>query len=176
MSYQERLERKAARLDSWAESRERKAEDARKVSHEIADQIPMGQPVLLGHHSQKAHEKAIARSWNKLGESIEHTRKAEDFRRRADSRRKHAERIAQAVESSPEDYQPGDRVIARFTNSHRIFEFEGEIVDRTLNVWKVRAVAALPSPYGESSAGQVFHIPAMGRPKHSANNGIVGRV
>jgi len=172
MNYRERLERKADRLESWAESRERKAAAARAVIEQITEAIPMGQPVLLGHHSQKGHEKALERRWNKVGEAVEHSDKAEAFRRRAEGNRKHAERIVEAIEASAEDYQPGDRVIARFTNSYRIYTFEGEIVDRTLNFWKVRTITA---PYPNEEPGRVMHIPCKGRKGYSANNGIVGR-
>lgn len=174
-TYQERLARKAERLDSWADSRERKASDALDAAHDATAHIPMGQPILLGHHSQRAHEAALAREDRKRRDAAEHADKAEAFRRRAAGNRKHAERIAQAVELSAEDYRPGDLVRACFTNSGYIRRFEGEVLDRTLNHWKVRATT---SPYADrgEEPGRVYKIPCMGRPGFTQNNRIIERV
>lgn len=53
MTYRERRERRADRLREWATKREVKAAGASKAAHAICDNIPLGQPILVGHHSQK---------------------------------------------------------------------------------------------------------------------------
>ena len=53
-------ERKEARLEKrldWAESRDAKSAAAFARVHQIADGIPLGQPILVGHHSEK-HARA----------------------------------------------------------------------------------------------------------------------
>jgi hypothetical protein len=37
----------------------------------------MGQPILVGHHSEKRHRRTLDRSWDALGRAVEQTRKAE---------------------------------------------------------------------------------------------------
>jgi len=83
MTYRERREAKAARLREWAEKREVKAEIADKRCHDIMDGIPLGQPILVGHHSEKRARRDQERIWNLTAATIEHANKAADFQRRA---------------------------------------------------------------------------------------------
>lgn len=53
MTRRERLEAKAARRREWAASRERHAAGKLAQAHQMADVIPFGQPILVGHHSEK---------------------------------------------------------------------------------------------------------------------------
>ncbi|WP_247455405.1 DUF3560 domain-containing protein [Bradyrhizobium sp. 174] len=49
----DRAERRADRFEDYSEKRMADAERARKAVSEIADNIPFGQPILVGHHSEK---------------------------------------------------------------------------------------------------------------------------
>lgn len=49
----ERAEERAERFEGYSERREAEAERAREAVHAIADGIPMGQPILVGHHSER---------------------------------------------------------------------------------------------------------------------------
>ena len=52
MTRREKLERKAERREEWAESRREAASAAFSSARETASNIPLGQPVLVGHHSE----------------------------------------------------------------------------------------------------------------------------
>ena len=52
-TYRERRERRAARREEWAEGREAKAGREFAQVKQTADAIPLGQPILVGHHSEK---------------------------------------------------------------------------------------------------------------------------
>jgi hypothetical protein len=56
MTTRERREARAARLREWADKREAKSTAAFDAVRQIADNIPMGQPILVGHHSE-AHAR-----------------------------------------------------------------------------------------------------------------------
>jgi len=56
MTTRERREARAARLREWADKREAKAQAGFQAVHDLADSIPMGQPILVGHHSE-AHAR-----------------------------------------------------------------------------------------------------------------------
>ena len=56
MATRERREARAARLREWADKREAKAQAGFQAVHDLADSIPMGQPILVGHHSE-AHAR-----------------------------------------------------------------------------------------------------------------------
>lgn len=53
MTYRDRREAKADRLREWAEKREAKAAAAFDSAATLSDAIPFGQPILVGHHSEK---------------------------------------------------------------------------------------------------------------------------
>jgi hypothetical protein len=61
MTYRERRQRRAARLREWAAGRAAKAEAAFDRATEIGDQIQLGQPVLVGDHSERRHRRDLAR-------------------------------------------------------------------------------------------------------------------
>jgi hypothetical protein len=51
--------------------------------HELASMIPLGQPILVGHHSQRRAERDRERIERGTWRTIEHTDKARAFRQRA---------------------------------------------------------------------------------------------
>ena len=83
MTYRERRLRKAERLREWAGKREQKATAAYGKAHGIADMIPFGQPILVGHHSEGRARRDQGRIHAGMRASIEHGQKADDFRGRA---------------------------------------------------------------------------------------------
>ena len=52
-SLTDRAEERAERFDGYQERRARDAEAARRAVDAIADGIPLGQPILVGHHSER---------------------------------------------------------------------------------------------------------------------------
>src|SRR5690348_14788034 len=48
----ERAESRADRFAAYSDARQADAEQARAAVSAIADQIPLGQPILVGHHSE----------------------------------------------------------------------------------------------------------------------------
>lgn len=115
MTYRDRREARAERLRGWAEKREAKAEAAEAKTRQISDMIPLGQPILVGHHSEGRHRRDLERINNGWRASIENGRKAEDMRSRADNIEAAAER---AIYSDDPD------AIERLTE--RLTELEAE--------------------------------------------------
>lgn len=54
---EERSQARADRFDKYSDSRANDAESASKAVEAITGNIPMGQPILIGHHSQRKAEK-----------------------------------------------------------------------------------------------------------------------
>lgn len=88
-----RIERMRARADK----KRAKAEAALASGRRIGDAIPMGQPILLGHHSQKRHERDIERMRGSFDKYTELSNEAKALTRRAD----HAERNAAVSSDDP---------------------------------------------------------------------------
>lgn len=91
MTTREKLERKAERRDEWAESRREAASAAFSSARETASNIPLGQPVLVGHHSESKMRNlynGIARKMDAGCESAKiadlHTSKAAGIREQLD--------------------------------------------------------------------------------------------
>ncbi|MEO8874154.1 MAG: DUF3560 domain-containing protein [Polyangiaceae bacterium] len=79
--------KKAARLERMRERADRlKRESAGRLesARRIADHIPMGQPILIGHHSEKRHRRDIARIHSGHEKAAELAKAAEALERRAD--------------------------------------------------------------------------------------------
>jgi hypothetical protein len=52
-TYRERREANVERLRGWAARREANAEAAGDATHEMSSVIPLGQRILVGHHSER---------------------------------------------------------------------------------------------------------------------------
>lgn len=81
----ERREARAARLNEWADKREAKAaaEHRNGDLREEVSGIPMGQPILAGHHSQRRHENAIEKANAASRRAIDNSDKASEMRSKA---------------------------------------------------------------------------------------------
>lgn len=66
----QRLERKADRFAGFAESAYRSADSAYRRSGQLVEDIPLGQPILVGHHSEARHRRTLQRSRDLMGKSI----------------------------------------------------------------------------------------------------------
>lgn len=83
MTYREHRQARAARLAEWADKRDAQSAAAHNAATQIRDMIPFGQPILVGHHSEGAHRRAIARMQGNMTAAVEHADKADHMRSRA---------------------------------------------------------------------------------------------
>jgi len=77
MTRRERMEARLERRREWAESRKRKAEAGFNRAAVIADGIPMGQPILVGHHSEKRHRRDLTKIDAGMRSGVENSKMAE---------------------------------------------------------------------------------------------------
>jgi hypothetical protein len=83
MTRRERMEARAERRLDWAESRDRKSEAGFARAAAIADQIPLGQPILVGHHSERHARKDVERIRAGMTAGCESKAMAEHHREKA---------------------------------------------------------------------------------------------
>jgi hypothetical protein len=74
---------KAARFRQLAEKHANIATGRHFAARERLEMIPLGQPILVGQHSEKRHRKDLTRIDEHFAKAKEHHDKAEYFRRRA---------------------------------------------------------------------------------------------
>lgn len=83
-TYRERREAKAERLREWAGKREAQSDAMHDAARAHTAGIEFGQPILVGHHSERRHRNAIEKGWDAMGRAVENDRKAGRMAGRAD--------------------------------------------------------------------------------------------
>ena len=105
-------ERRAARIDrlrARAGRLEAAARGAEAQGRYIADAIPAGQPILVGHHSQRRHERDLDRMHRSFRKSVDLADQARELERRANS----AERGRAVSSDDPEAIEKLREKLAR---------------------------------------------------------------
>lgn len=83
--YEERQESRRERLEERADNLTSKARDAFQQADAATAGIPFGQPILVGHHSERRHRKALERSDNAMRKGCDALDYAKSLARRADA-------------------------------------------------------------------------------------------
>lgn len=78
---QEWAKRRAERRLEWANSADCKSQEYFDKSNKDRGFLSLGEPIKVGHHSEKRHRKAIEEAWNNTGKAVEMMDKAEEHRR-----------------------------------------------------------------------------------------------
>lgn len=123
MTRKERQEARAERYREYAEHAERRATAAFNASNAAVADIPMGQPILVGHHSERVHRRALERSNGAMMRSVHESEKAAYYRQKAE-----------AVENNDNIYLGDDDAIERL---------EEKIAKLTAQQEKMKAVNKL---------------------------------
>ncbi|GBK97870.1 hypothetical protein VH1709_contig00012-0022 [Vibrio harveyi] len=74
--YQERIESKKERLEARAEKAQAQSNTRFETAHQLGHLLPFGQPILVGHHSERKHRRLIENIDNNMRKSIEAQDKA----------------------------------------------------------------------------------------------------
>lgn len=85
MTMRERMERRAELRREWAQKRAAKAESAFKAARAVAEMIPLGQPILIGHHSEGRARADARRIESRMAAGIESDRMAVRHERKAET-------------------------------------------------------------------------------------------
>lgn len=80
----ERLERRADRRREWADKAATRSTASLNSAHDAVAGIPFGQPILIGHHSEKRHRAAIKRQDQCMRRGVDEADKATDHNNKAD--------------------------------------------------------------------------------------------
>lgn len=102
---QEHAKRRAERLEQWSAVAERKSTEYYEASHEGRDFLSLGEPIKVGHHSERRHRALIERNHNRMGKSVEFMEKAGAYESRADYWKRKAQVINLSMPESIEYYE-----------------------------------------------------------------------
>jgi len=84
-SYEERQQARADRYRELAQKAREQSHAAYERSNSLADAIPFGQPILVGHHSERGHRRHIEKIHNAMRQSVDLDEKAEYYERKVKS-------------------------------------------------------------------------------------------
>jgi hypothetical protein len=83
--FEQRRQRRITNAKNRAVKNEQEADSLYKNAHEMASFIPFGQPILVGHHSEKGDRRYRQKIHNTFGKSFEKRGKAEYYEAKAES-------------------------------------------------------------------------------------------
>jgi len=115
-AYQSKRAARVARLEERADNKERKGRALLGQAKHIQSFIPLGQPILVGHHSERRHRRDLDRIHLKTGQGFAFQDEAETLRRRADA----AEQNRAIFSDDPEASEKLGAKVARLKERQRI--------------------------------------------------------
>ena len=83
MKYEDKKQARISKYQNRAQKATEASESSSKTAHEIISHIPMGQPILVGHHSEARHRRDLKRFENNMRKSINLQEKAEYYKQKA---------------------------------------------------------------------------------------------
>lgn len=169
----ERAEERADRFEDYSESRQGDAESARKAVAAIADGIPLGQPILVGHHSEKRARKDAERIENGMRRAVKMWEQSKYWTQRAAGAIHHAKYLERPDVRA--------RRIKKIEADKRRMERETAIANKFLAYWNNQAKeltmerATAISNSGECHVAQCFPLKDYPRvPPASQYEGTMG--
>lgn len=102
---QEWAKQRAERRQGWAVSAGKKSTECYNASNKHSDFLSLGEPIKVGHHSEKRHRKIIQQSWDNMGKSVEFDKKAEEHQRIAEYWNERANTINLSMPESIDFYE-----------------------------------------------------------------------
>ncbi len=80
----ERARRKSERYKDWSLRSKMRSKEYFEASNEGREFLVLGEPIKVGHHSEKRHRKLLERNWNRLGKAVEMDEKAKKHASKAE--------------------------------------------------------------------------------------------
>lgn len=102
---QEHAKRKAEKLQNAALNAEKKSNEYYEKSNEGKEFLSLGEPIKIGHHSERRHRNLIERNFNRMGKSVEMSKKAETYESRAEYWERKTNTINLSMPESLEYYE-----------------------------------------------------------------------
>lgn len=105
LNSQQRATTKAGKLEGYASNADNRSNAAWEASKEGRDFLSLGEPIKIGHHSERRHRKLIERNWARMGKAVAESEKAEEYRRRAEYWEERANKIDLSMPDSLEYFE-----------------------------------------------------------------------
>ncbi len=93
-------ERKAEKYNNAAFKNRQKSDEKWKQGDEAREFLSLGEPIKVGHHSEKRHRALLKRNWDRCEKAVELSNKAEEQKSKAEYWEKKAKEITLAMPES----------------------------------------------------------------------------
>ena len=74
---------KAERISGYAANAEKRSTSYYEASQEGKEFLSLGEPIKIGHHSERRHRRLIERNWERMSKSVAESERAKDYENRA---------------------------------------------------------------------------------------------
>ena len=101
----EYAKKRAERLVNASVRSEQKSVQYWQASHEGREFLALGEPIKIGHHSEKRHRALIERNFNRMAKSVEFSQVSEDQLSRSEYWAKRADKIDLSMPESLEFFE-----------------------------------------------------------------------
>jgi hypothetical protein len=98
-------QRKAERYQNSVSNNLKKSNEYYEKSQEGKEFLSLGEPIKVGHHSEKRHRALIERNWDRMGKSVEFSEKAKEAERKAEYWEQKSIEITLAMPESLEHFK-----------------------------------------------------------------------
>lgn len=102
---QESAKRRAEKLQNASLNAEKKSDQYYQASNAGREFLSLGEPIKIGHHSEKKHRSLIERNHNRMGKCVEFSNKAEEYANRVSYWEEKAKTINLSMPESLEFYE-----------------------------------------------------------------------
>lgn len=169
--YEERREGRIERLEGKAINARVKSDQFYKASdlREESSGIPFGQPILVGHHSEGKHRRAIERAHKKMDKSVEEGKKADLYERRAES----AKESTAISSDDPQAVVKLKKKIAELEQAHEKMKAANKVVRSKKLDDKAKIEKLVEQGFKETFAEDLLNPPhyrSKGFPSYSITN------
>jgi len=137
-NYHKRREARIELYQDLADKNAIKSTQLHDQVHKMADVIPFGQPILVGHYSEKRDRNYRERIWNKMDKAVETGKKAEYYAQKAAS----AENNNAISSDDPDAIDALKEKLQNLKDSHKLM-VEGNKIIRKKSLTPEQKIAGL---------------------------------
>lgn len=156
MTRRERAEARLERRQEWAENAQARGEAHLDTAHKMGDLIPFGQPILVGHHREKADRRYRGRIDGHMDHGVAELKKAEHHTEKAKGIERQLERSVysddvdaiEALEARIAETEAKANTLAGYNKAWRKHKSaEGMIAEGVPMMVAAQAVVAMKDAY-----------------------------
>lgn len=131
LNSQDRAASKAEKLEGYAANAEKRSDAYYEASNEGRDFLSLGEPIKIGHHSERRHRKLIERNWERMGKSIAESEKAKEYERRAEYWKERASKIDL---STPDCLEFFEEELRKAKEKHQLLKDKPELRSHSMSL------------------------------------------